>query len=421
MAGVKGRFDPVRGPLLSVALLLAAGGLALHYMPLSAGRVLLFDMLRLHLWWPLCLAPLAVLLARRATQRFCRVGLPQRLPLEITGLAALIVACVGVLATDTAAEWPVYGAPIVLAALGWVGWRLAWSWLGYTEAWRKLAHDAVTAEIEAELEDGTFRKLVEADPEGQTWGSAHCLAVVQDKYERLKHAAAADLPAVNEIKLEQYLAVGEQLLDYLALPWHESILTKAEQAARKTEAQREMITLALLAGRPAETPRMNPGQTARLAGRSAAWRKHQFAADGDAYRGFLAGVFDLCRETGRESAPEAVGAAVTRLLNLFHSLPPDTPPARIATCACTWLALAHYRLPGQAVFDSWLALRGGHEQQLWVKFDAGPDATDPALVAARLYLAKWYKEWSQTVHPDWCSGLLGRAEYARQLADGSSK
>jgi hypothetical protein len=402
--------------------------------PFQGFWVNVYERFHLYQLWPLALWIAGACFSAAGFARHRRSGLPQHFPWSAIGATLfLLLVTLWILAT-TAVDWSVGWSlfALLLLAIGLAA--LIPGFLGYTELWRILCSSPVAKTVEHALQDGSFTERVQRQIEGKSWGSLHCLRVVQGEYDSRKLFALEEIlvPASGFILQDgreagaSCLQTGDDLRLYLSMRWPEVLASATEREWRRTEVLRHLLTLSLEEG------------YRQYSGRIEAWMSELDALLKDPVRmsrlrdsgcrpflEFIQAVFLLGKGTSQKMGASAIGRTVRGTLALSRQLPDKlSVPAQNskyglaarAICAQTWLALADRSLPPQAVFDAWMAMTSGQGADLMVgppSLDE-PENIEPSQIAALCWLTEWYEQWQGRTHPDWSQGLAGKARHVSE-------
>lgn len=393
-----------RVALAATILLLAFIGFALHFDTISIGWILVYDVFRAYLWWPLAILITGLIMLLIGLLCYKKLGLPQFFPWSVVTTAGLLLILTIFSLSKIAADWSVLWSLAAVILLGIGAWSFAVGFVTYAELWRLFANQEVVQRVEQALIDDSFRsKLTDQD-----WGSKHCLKIIQEYYIRRKREAFEKVEDVK--KLEACLKAGDDVLYYLSCRWPDQTFPSSELTQSKANLLRELITLCL-----ATRLRENNKWISRIEPWLKEWS--ELYDQQDTYRQLLAQIFALGREKQPNSDPNHIAKIVSEFWESFQLLTRQVTKGSqqndLTIIATTWLSVAHYGIPGQVCFDVWMALQELQNKDLFVPIYS--DEYDPAISTARYYLADWYGTWQKTIQPDWDRGLNGKASYARQL------
>lgn len=390
---------------LAILLVIA---IVMAIMPFTYFWIIIFDILRLHFWWPVFLPLAGFALWRMANKQFQLSGQPQYFPHLTWFLFIFFIALLLFWIDATADQWSRQWFWLILPFLSFGIGAVIVLLFAHAELWRQLANRAVNKEVIRRIKNGRFQKQIDSDPE--QWGSLHQLFSVRQQY--LKDQKNIYDYFHNDTYPEYitaYLEIAHTLLNYIGVRWAQSVLPAAIVDWWRTELLREIITLYLLKKHLLEEQDI------------LIWdEKIQYCIDElgkiqKPYPQMLAHIFHLGQSN---HSPINIGLTVRETLTKFAQLPttsqaPDDTTANIREiCAHTWAALAHNSIYGQACFDVWIAMQETEE----TIFIVNANGVFPASLAARDFVANWYAQWSDQINEQWNQGLKGRATYVRELA-----
>jgi hypothetical protein len=440
---------------------------AVRLLPELPGGEWVFERLALQRTWPLLPLLMGWLFCRLGAVWHRSSGRPVYAPFKATVGLLVILAITQPLLAGSASEWPWWWALIMALVVAVALFLAVRAWFAYSEVWRtgffvlplnryvvQFVRDTVAGNVapflaatrgrRKEWQPPAWLQALEAQAgrpsfagwrgalrwaaamwrrEGRarahTWGSPHCLAILNRYYEELKYnlireeqlADPADVGAGDgpAYPLMAYLDAGEVLAAYLRLDWADKALAEAapDQVAL---VRREMITLALWFSRrwygPATLPPLatkvnewlcqSVDQTALLEHLPADFGPAEF------WNGLL-------KDASRELTPALLSldeerALVRRAGDLFARMSEEAA----TLCSLTWIALAT-RVPDQVRLDVWLEARrrGGLDP---VEPPPGEDL-DPAWACGREALRQLYARWGNQLPGAWAEGIKGQAAW----------
>ena len=404
-----------RGWLLAPLLATVAVTGALYFSPGDLYWEVVFEGLRLYLWWPALVILGSTAFLVSGLQWHKKTGLPLLSPI-LASLAALgYLSVEAVLFNAWAADWSLPWCLFVIVALTLVGTMLIWFLLAHCEAWRLLLNGAVVRSVTELLKAEHFLQYLDnTEPltscswterliawllsQGRSFGllakrpggSLHCLRIVEAHYRNTR--AAILRPDVQPEILHTFLSAANTLAEYLMLPWAPTLLSKAQRRWWIMEIRREMLTQLLWHSRCRATVRtVLPSSSVALwiddfRKRAALWSP--------SYAGLLEAIFETAVQDVQAPLGEArVRGHILNSIRFFNVLAAEKKSQgddernlnaelriRFADIAAsTWAALAPARLSAGLGSRVWLDIRSVQGRR--PEWPTIAEITDPNLPA----------------------------------------
>lgn len=421
-----------RVALLRFLSALATAWLLLQGVPLPEYWETVYDRMRLDFTWPLVALFLGLLFRGFSLRVYRHRGAPQFFPALATAAVGIFLLMGVSMLTATAADWDARSSWVLVAMLSAGFVVVIPAWMGHTELWRVLFNRSVVHTVLQSMHlssaggrpqsriagDGTrypeseFQCRVKKEVTENGWGAEHCLEALRGAYDFLlaRVLRVAEGPrGISEADLDDCLDAGSNVLLYLSVRWPEMILRSTRLGWLRVDMARQLGTVYLLAGL---------AQQARHSARIADWLKTIEERE-EAFARLVALCLRLGSGRAPRISPEKGMTPVAEVVELFAAIPPDSEVAQDlrvdlpALAASTWIAFAHKSAPEQLCFDVWMEMQRRRGYDPSSAFHVTELPSDPAAVAARLFLRRWYDAWAAETHEDWNAGLRGRASIRR--------